>query len=214
MSRKKEAKRRKAVRLKNKKLIARYPWIRPVNWHWQRIKVYAFTMYDDVPIGWKRAFGKIMLEDYREVLIRNDYLDKFQWIQVKEKYGTLRLYSNAAPEEVFELECKYDYISGYVCICCGRINVPTLTGGWVEPLCEDCYNKRMEKQRRWHEKNYGDREYTYKPYEDLDKEMQEIEMVVTYKRHLPKQGDQEKKCDYSETIKKIMKRQEKLFKNG
>ena len=108
-----------------------------MNWHWQRIKGYAFTMYDDVPKGWERAFGKIMLEDYRDVLIRHDYLDKFQWIQMKEKHGTLRLYSNAAPEEVLELECKYDYISEHVCICCGRINAPTLTGGWVEPLCED-----------------------------------------------------------------------------
>ena len=72
----------------------------------------------------------------------------------------------------------------------------------------------MERQRQWYEKNYSDREYTYTPYEGLDKETQEIEMVVTYKIHLPEQGDQEKKCDYSETIKKIMKRQEKLFAKG
>ena len=32
-----------------------------------------------------------MLEDYREVLIKHGFLDEFQWIQVKEKYGTLRL---------------------------------------------------------------------------------------------------------------------------
>ena len=113
MSRKGEAKKRKSERLRNKKLIERYPWIWPVDWHWKRIQSYNFTMYDDVPTGWKRAFGKIMLEEYREVLIRNNYLDQFQWIQVKEKYGTLRLYSNAAPREVLDLESKYDHISGY-----------------------------------------------------------------------------------------------------
>lgn len=91
---KSDAKRRKAERQRNKKLIARYPWIRPVDLHWRSIKGYDFTMYDCVPVGWKRAFGKIMLEDYREVLIKNGFLNRFQWLQVKEKYGTLRLYSN------------------------------------------------------------------------------------------------------------------------
>ena len=110
-----------------------------MDWHWKGIPSYDFTMYDDVPTGWKRAFGKIMLEEYREVLIRHNYLDQFQWIQVKEKYGTLRLYSNAAPREVSDLESKYDHISGYFCIECGRMNVPVLTEGWVEPLCEVCY---------------------------------------------------------------------------
>ena len=118
MSRKGEAKRRKKKMLRNKELVKRYPWIAPVDWNWNRVKGYSFTMYDDVPIGWRRAFGKIMLEDYREVLIRNNYLREFQWVQVKEKYGTLRLYSNGAPKEVVELETKYDYIlekSKYLC---------------------------------------------------------------------------------------------------
>lgn len=53
MSRKGEAKKRKAERLRNKKLIERYPWIWPVDWHWKRIQSYNFTMYDDVPTGWK-----------------------------------------------------------------------------------------------------------------------------------------------------------------
>ncbi len=101
MSRKGDAKKRKAKMLRNKKLIERYPWIRPVGWYLERLKTYTFTMYDDVPVGWKRAFGKIMLEDYRDVLIRN-----------------------------------------------GRINAPLLTQGWIEPLCEACYNKRIDHQRR------------------------------------------------------------------
>ena len=212
MSRKGDAKRRKAERLRNKKLIARYPWIRPVDWRLRSIKGYDFTMYDDVPVGWKRAFGKIMLEDYREVLIKNDFLHRFQWVQVKEKYGTLRLYSNGAPKEVLELESKYDYISGYICISCGRLNVPMLTGGWVEPLCENCYNKRIAKNRSWHKKNCKDRDFVYTPYKDLKKEKQEINLVVTYKCFSPEYENHEKKCDYSNTINKILERQAKLFK--
>ena len=99
-------------------------------------------MYDDVPIDRKRAFGKIMHDEYREELISNHYLNDFQWVEVKEKYGTLLLYSNGAPMELLRLESKYVYISGFFCISCGRMNSPVLTEGWVQPLCEDCYNKR------------------------------------------------------------------------
>ena len=209
MNRKGEAKRRKMQMLRNKKLVKRYPWIAPVDWNWNRIKGYSFTMYDDVPIGWKRAFGKIMLEEYREVLIRNHYLRDFQWEQVKEKYGTLRLYSNGAPEAVLNLESKYDYISGFFCISCGRMNSPVLTGGWVEPLCENCYNKRIAKQRQWHEKNCKGT-FTYTPYKDLKKENNEITMIVTYKCYSPERGAYEEKRDYSQTINKIIARQRRL----
>ena len=209
MNRKGEAKRRKMQILRNKKLVKRYPWIAPVDWNWNRIKGYSFTMYDDVPIGWKRAFGKIMLEEYREVLIRNHYLRDFQWEQVKEKYGTLRLYSNGAPEAVLNLESKYDYISGFFCISCGRMNSPVLTGGWVEPLCENCYYKRIAKQRQWHEKNCKGT-FTYTPYKDLKKENNEITMIVTYKCYSPERGAYEEKRDYSQTINKIIARQRRL----
>ena len=211
MSRKGEAKRRKTEMLRNKKLVKRYPWIAPVDWHWNRVKGYSYTMYDYVPIGWKRAFGKIMLEEYRDVLIRYHYLRDFQWEQVKEKYGTLRLYSNGAPEEVLALEAKYDYISGFFCISCGRINSPVLTGGWVEPLCEDCYNKRIAKQKRWHDKNC-EGTFTYIPYKNLKKEDQKIGMFATYKCYSTEQGSYEEKRDYSQTINKIIARQHRLFK--
>jgi hypothetical protein len=101
----------------------------PYDRNGNKVNDYSYTMYDDVPIGWKRAFGKIMLEEYREVLIRKHYLKEFQWVQVKEKYGTLRLYSNAAPMEVLDLESKYDYISGFFCISCGRMNAFLLFEG-------------------------------------------------------------------------------------
>ena len=212
MSRKGEAQRRKSKMIRNKKLVKRYPWIASVDWNWNKVKDYSYTMYDDIPIGWKRAFGKIMLEDYREVLIRNNYLKEFQWVQVKEKYGTLRLYSNGAPGEVLRLESKYDYVSGFFCISCGRMNSPLLTDGWVEPLCEDCYNKRIDRQRQWHEKNYKGSTFKYTPYKDIMKESQELGMIATYKCYSSERGDYEEKRDYSQTINKIIARQHKLFK--
>ena len=84
-------------------------------------------------------------------------------------------------------------------------------GGWVEPLCEKCYNKRIAKQRRWHEKNCKDRDFKFTFYEYLKKEKQGIDMVVTHKCYSPECGNYEKKYDYSDTINKIVERQEKLF---
>lgn len=212
MSRKGKAKRRKSEMLRNKKLVKRYPWIAPVDWFGNRVKEYGFTMYDDIPIGWKRAFGKIMLEDYREVLIKNNYNNEFQWIQVKEKYGTLRLYSNGAPEDVLALESKYDYISGFFCISCGRMNSPILTDGWIEPLCEECYNKRIAKERQWYEKNYKISAFKYTPFKELTKEYQKIDMIATYRCYSSERGDYEEKRDYTKTINSIIARQNKLFK--
>ena len=109
------------------------------------------------------------------------------------------------------LESKYDHISGYFCIECGRMNVPVLTGGWVEPLCEDCYNKRIARQKRWHEKNHPDREFKYTPYKDLKKEEQKLDMIAVYKHFSADRGDYEEKRDYSDTINKIIARQGKLL---
>ena len=66
-------------------------------------------------------------------------------------------------------------------------------------------------ERRWYEKNYKDRKFTYIPYDNLEKENQKIKMIATYKCFSADRGDYEKKCDYTDTIKMIMERQKKLF---
>ena len=73
------------------------------------------------------------------------------------------------------------------------MNSPVLTAGWIEPLCEDCYNKRIAKQRLWHEKNCKGRVFNYTPYEDIKKEQQKIERIVTYKHYSSEQGELKEK---------------------
>lgn len=88
---------------------------------------------------------------------------------------------------------------------------PVLTEGWVEPLCEDCYNKRVARQKRWNEKNHPDREFKYTLYKELKKEEQKLDMIAVYKCFSADRGHYEEKRDYSDTINKIIERQEKLF---
>ena len=72
-------------------------------------------------------------------------------------------------------------------------------------------NKRIARQKRWHEKDHPDREFKYTPYKDLEKEEQKLDMIAVYKHFSADRGDYEEKRDYSDTINKIIARQEKLF---
>lgn len=84
----------------NKALIERYPFMRPRNvWTGEAIEDYdySWTLADDIPDGWRIAFGDQMLEELREELIKFDYLNDYRPLQIKEKYGTLRWYDAGTP---------------------------------------------------------------------------------------------------------------------
>jgi hypothetical protein len=65
--------------------------------------------------------------------------------QSKEKFGTLRFYINAAPREVHDVVSKYERISGETCETCG-IKGKQRPGGWIETLCDDCYERTKIKK--------------------------------------------------------------------
>ena len=62
-------------------------------------------------------------------------------MQIKEKYGTLRLYHEGAPEKIYaeieEWESNYDELSEKTCIHCGK-PAKYMSIGWISPWCEDC----------------------------------------------------------------------------
>ena len=137
----------------NKKLVERYPFLLPRNVWTDKIIPeynYEFTNYDDIATGWKIAFGEFLLEDLREALVKTNYLDKFRFTQIKEKYGSLRLYCNGAPEEVYDVLNRYEFISEYICIKCGNPHACVVDDyGWYLPLCKDCW----DKANKWREEN-------------------------------------------------------------
>lgn len=130
----------------NEELIERYPFLKPRNvWTDKIIEDADCTLLDDMPDGWRKAFGEQMCEEIREVLIKYDYLDKYRIMQIKEKFGQLRWYDNGAPREVFDIIDKYEKISERTCIICGQ-PATLISKGWISPFC-DCvksgerYNK-------------------------------------------------------------------------
>ena len=131
----------------NKKLCDKYPFL---TWYGDPLYMgyneesepdYSFTWEDEIPKGWRKAFCPQMWDELKEILEKHNYLDKFRFAQIKEKYGTLRLYYNGVPEEIYdEIEAwvsKYEKLSEEVCIQCGK-PAKYMSLGWISYWCEDC----------------------------------------------------------------------------
>lgn len=134
---------KKRIRLKNKKLLKKYPWLWPVDWRGNKITRkrldYDFTWIDEIPRGWRIAFGMLMIKDIDKELRRYNYNKKFHILQIKEKYGEMRFYHAGAPGEVDHIIDAYSHLSTNICVVCGKVDVPMVEGGWISPFCEKCY---------------------------------------------------------------------------
>lgn len=134
--------RKKKRRQYNKWLCERYPFLIPRNvWSGKVIPTYDWTLLDDMPRGWRKAFGLQMCEDLREELIKYDFLEEYRVVQIKEKYGELRWYDNGSPvgSKIGDIINTYGIISENVCVSCGKLDVPMTDTGWILPMCEKCF---------------------------------------------------------------------------
>lgn len=78
----------KRIKIKNKKLIKQWAFLKPYNvWTGKPLKHYnyEFTWADDLPRGWRKAYGDMMFEEIDEVLKRTN--SKIYIEQIKEKFG-------------------------------------------------------------------------------------------------------------------------------
>ena len=147
----------------NKELIKRYPWLTPFNRFSGKLITdcagpngeegfwpgsptehpdynYDFTELDNLPDGWRKAFGERMCEEIRKALIKNNCLNDYYVAEIKEEYGGLRWYDYGAPAEVEEIIKKYTQLSYYTCIDCGQ-PATKISKGWNSPFCDKCAKK-------------------------------------------------------------------------
>lgn len=149
-----------ALKEYNKALCGRYPFLVPHNrWSGRPITTkekgywpgspdstptynYEYTELDEMPEGWRIAFGDEMLEELREELIRCNFLDEYMIVQIKEKYGGLRWYDGGIPQDckVWNIISKYEAISEKTCTRCGEL-AKWMSTGWIMPFCDDCAKK-------------------------------------------------------------------------
>lgn len=134
----------------NKKLGEKYPFLIMKTNYWTGEKIpeeeinYTTTWFDDIPEGWAKAFGEQMCDELLEILKKADYVDEYQIIQIKEKFGMLRWYDNGVPDTVWDeykawLD-KYEILSDKTCILCGEPATHHTTG-WIMPVCDSCFDK-------------------------------------------------------------------------
>ena len=138
---------RETVRCYNRDLLEKYPWLTPgyvgvieleENYN------YEDTWLDDLPDGWRLAFGDQMIEELDQLLRKYNIVD-YEIYQIKEKWGALRWYDNGFPEEGYEEYSnwlrKYESLSERTCIFCGK-PATHLTKGWIMPICKSCADRK------------------------------------------------------------------------
>jgi hypothetical protein len=64
--------------------------------------------------------------------------------QVKEKYGTLRIYVGEAPSVVHNLIDEMEDRSAHTCECCGQPATTRMIRHWVMTRCDSCIAKESK----------------------------------------------------------------------
>ena len=100
---------------------------------------------EELPKGWQIGFGKELIDDIERLIIKHNYQDEYVVLQIKEKYGSLRWYEGALPEEMYDEHSDiihyYEKISERTCILCGK-RAPYPKTLYDVPICYECHSRR------------------------------------------------------------------------
>lgn len=107
----------------------------------------AYTKDNDLK-GWQPIIATLHV-----ALIKLD--PDYRLVQVKEKFGTLRIYFDTETDSYKDMEGLVDKAetdSGKVCEWCGKeADQMREHGGWWKTLCVECHKKREAGFRPWYE---------------------------------------------------------------
>lgn len=128
----------------NQALCEKYPFLNPVRDEKMPLSSegikdwdYRFTELDNMPDGWRIAFGEQLCDELKAELEKAGRLDQYYILQIKEKYGTLCWYDSGNTSAGYGILEKYERISARTCICCGK-PATKITRGWISPYCDAC----------------------------------------------------------------------------
>lgn len=192
----------KATKLRNKKLVKKYPWLKPFYvWNGKPIKDYDYSWINwGCMHGWDIAYGDMYLKELGEAV--KDQKD-FMILEIKEKYGSHRCYTNGTTQKAHDIIDKYEFISQGICYQCGKPDVPMVGTGWICPECFDCFYKRMKEPGQTKEDLWPlYKELAEKPNEDGT-------WIIPNKRTIKrwdKDGTHIEEYDISDTLKAIRDR--------
>lgn len=120
-------------------LIKEIPWLRMYDGELDND-----CWVEEVPCGWR----DIALEAFKKI---DEVLKKkpeeratYQLVQVKEKWGMLRIYDNSSNDEIQDLLLELENESWLHCIDCGAKS-EWQTTGWICPYCTGCRDKILRR---------------------------------------------------------------------
>lgn len=106
--------------------------------------------------GWVNSFIPQLKDELFDLL--GSYVEQFNVLQIKEKFGKLTVYWNFnldglqdeyvqdiedLYEQIEDLLHKYEELSSKTCIICGELG-DMRDDYWITPWCDKCYEKRYE----------------------------------------------------------------------
>ena len=133
------------TRENNRELCKKYPFLIPHNRWTDKVPedwTYQYTELDDMPDGWRIAFGEQFCADIQHELdkLKPEAAADFRVLQIKEKFGQLRFYTNWVTEGINEVIRQYENLSEHTCIGCGA-PATKISTGWISPWCDKCAGK-------------------------------------------------------------------------
>jgi hypothetical protein len=127
------------------KIMKKYWFFHPERSVTESAMVFGF----DCGRGWLPLIDKFCQE--LEKLLEGKYpgyktgKPSFEITQIKEKYGSLRIYTNFTNDDIEALIEKYEALSLKTCEECGEKGSPrNIIKGWIRTLCNKCFRKLKE----------------------------------------------------------------------
>lgn len=98
--------------------------------------------------GWKHLYEPII--DYISEYNKDKGDDeKIEIHQIKEKFASLRFYTNFYTDELMKMIRKAEEESEHTCEVCGKyIEKPIVENHWWYAECEECHKKRKENKKK------------------------------------------------------------------
>ena len=111
--------------------------------------------YVSVGDGWYHIIDSMLtcieyeirhVETNRDWRIKNNQLvdlpevPKVEFYDIKEKFGTLRIYCTGTNARIAGIVSMAEHISHYTCEDCGNIG-KSRGGSWIRTLCNECYTE-------------------------------------------------------------------------
>jgi len=94
--------------------------------------------------GWMSLVIEL-LDKIQHLVDNNPEYSGLQVIQVKEKYGSLRVYLNYYYKEIEDIISEYEEKSCYICEECGEKGEIRNINNWYTALCDKHYAEYKEK---------------------------------------------------------------------